>query len=216
MLPPPDAYTRVTNPERFGPLHALALDLLKELHVEYDATSSSVFNLLPGMVPFEHARPPLALTPADPKAAPIAVAFTDFPSLILRLGRWMAEPFPSCACDACAETAESEGERLERIVRDVVAGHFWEELSVPRFGQARLSWQLGSSGAGADSSGGRKVLSRARARVLRRSGSGIVHWLPGRSALAVVPPNQSLQAIQGLPPSQCREGGRIQCAGRVS
>jgi hypothetical protein len=34
--PPPEAYSRVTNPERFRPLHDFALTLLAQLHGSFD------------------------------------------------------------------------------------------------------------------------------------------------------------------------------------
>src|SRR4028118_543972 len=89
--PPPEAYFRVTNPERFRPLHGHALGLLARRQATHDVGASEAFELLPGLMhPFEHARPPVTLTPAAPGAAVIAVAFTAFPSLLVRYGRWHA------------------------------------------------------------------------------------------------------------------------------
>ncbi|HLL48502.1 MAG TPA: DUF6226 family protein [Longimicrobiaceae bacterium] len=175
--PPPEAYSRVTDPERFRPLHRLALDLLDRLDAEYHVSRTEAFEPGPGMTAFEHARHPVTLTPVDPAAAPVAIAFTPFPSLIVRFGRWIAEPFPSCGCDACAETAEGEGARLEALVHEVVAGRFREELSIPWLGDARLSWSFGDVGVAGHRSGW-TGLPRAQAVALRGRGPRSVQWSP--------------------------------------
>jgi hypothetical protein len=177
--PPLEAYSRVTNAGRFRALHPLAVDLLERLSAEYDVSRSEDFDLLPGMEPFEHAQPPVRLTPVVPTAAPIAIAFTTFPSLLVRCGRWLVESFPSCACDACRETAEEEGERLRVLLDDVVAGRFREEITIPLLGRAKLAWALGGGGAApVRRSGGWHVVPRARARALLAGGARIVQWHP--------------------------------------
>lgn len=175
--PLPESYSRVTDADRFRPLHALAVELLERLAESYDATRTADFEPLAGQPPFEHARPPITLTPAAATAAPISVAFTRFPGLVVRCGRWLAESFPGCGCDACAETADEEGERLREMLRDVVAGRFRESLSLPLFGPPRLEWTLGDPSAVALRGGGR-VLGDAEARVLRRDGAGEMRWQP--------------------------------------
>src|SRR5215207_9382292 len=137
--PRPEEYSRVTNPERFRPLHRHALDLLAQLEASYDVRRSEAFELAPAiMQPFEHARPPVTLTPIASDAAPIAIAFTTFPSLIVRYGHWHAQPFPACGCDACAEDAAGQAQCLDALVEAVVAGQLSEELRIPLFGDARL------------------------------------------------------------------------------
>lgn len=170
--PPPEAYSRITNPERFRPLHTLALALVEQLAVDYEVARSDTFVLLPDVRPFEHAHTPVTLTPVTPNGAPIAIAFTEFPSVIVRYGKWLSDPFPSCGCDACDETAEGEGERLERLLREVVAGFLVERLSIPWFGDARLHWELGAHGGGFCS------LPREQARVLLGGGPKRVQWQP--------------------------------------
>ena len=173
--PPPEAYSRVTNPGRFRPLHAFALEMADRLAAGYDVARTEAFAPPPGVAPFEHARPPVTLTPSTPAAAPVAIAFTTFPGVIVRYGRWLAEPFPSCGCDACGETAGGEGARLEELLGDVVAGRFTEELTIPLLGEARLRWTLGGGG---HRSAGMRRLPRARARTLRGAGPRRVRWQP--------------------------------------
>ena len=173
----PEAYSRVTNPERFRPLHTLALALVDGLTADYDLARTGAFALLPGMQSFAHARAPVTLTPVAPDAAPVAIAFTTFPSLIVRYGRWLADPFPACGCDACGETAAGERERLEDLLRAVVTGHFREELTIPLLGEARLHWALGDVPTHAGHSGWR-TLPRGEARALRSGGPRRVQWQP--------------------------------------
>src|SRR5688572_30500627 len=142
-VPRPEAYSRVTDPERFQPLRTLALTIVDRLTGDYDVTRTESFASLPDMRPFEHARPPVTLTPLLSGAAPIAIAFTTFPGLLVRYGRWLADSFPACGCDACGETAAREGERLEDLLREVVAGRFHEELRIPLFRDAKLRWAVG-------------------------------------------------------------------------
>ncbi len=165
-------------PERFSRLQPFALDLLKRLERDYDVFRSEAFELAPRMRPFEHARPPVTLTPTVPTAAPIAIGFAPHPSVIVRFGRWVAEPFPSCACDACEETAESEAARLEELITEVVAGRFREEVRIPVLGHARLIWSFGEHSGHSAHRSGWSLLPRSEARALRRRGSGATIWGP--------------------------------------
>lgn len=178
--PAPEEYSRVTNPARFRPLHQHALELLARLEATYAVTRSDAFDLLPGiMEPFEHARPPVTLTPTAPGAAPVAVAFTPFPSLLVRYGRWHSRPFPLCGCDACNEGAADQAERLDDVVGKVVAGLFAEEVRIPPFGDARLHHRLGDTllREGLDEEGW-TTLPRAVARALAGPGPRRIEWQP--------------------------------------
>lgn len=131
--PPPDpAYSRVTNAERFRPLHAAMLEMLGRLERDFDVERTERHRrdaeLVPGL---NLERPQVRLSPLDPDAAPIAVVFSTFPGLHVRCGRWYREPFPSCGCDACDASADGEIERLTGMVDDVVAGGFARRSDVP-------------------------------------------------------------------------------------
>ena len=126
--PPEEAYSRVTNPERFMPLHDAALEMLTTLEQRFDVERIEGYGV-DEELEFRGVRgPTIVLRPNDPEAAPIAVAFTDFPGLNVRFGRWSTEPFPSCGCDACAEDAEGETERLTEMVDILTAGGFREAV----------------------------------------------------------------------------------------
>jgi hypothetical protein len=124
-------YGRVTNPARFAMLHSVALELLNRLHGEFDVervepyTNDEGFGRLT-RVPL--ARPTTALVPRDRGCAPLLVAFSSFPGLLVRVGRCSTLAFPACGCDACDEGAEDEAERFQRVVHAVTTGHFRESV----------------------------------------------------------------------------------------
>ena len=140
--PEDPAYSRVTNPERFRPLHSAMLEVLARLENDFDVERTEGYGLDTelerGLKP---ARPHVRLDPRDPEAAPIAVVFSTFPGLNVRFGRWFSEPFPSCGCDACDESAESEIERLNEMVDDVVAGRFREAIRRPLISFRGTGWR---------------------------------------------------------------------------
>ena len=175
----PEDYTRVTNPERLRPLHDFALQLFTHLANEYDVAESEAFEIVPGIMRgFTYARPPITLTPNSSNEAPISIAFTSFPGLIFRCGRFFNAPFPVCGCDHCAATIDRETERLQEILGCVITGYFLEEVELPIFGTAHGKWRLGSMDGPYGLSGGGVSLSRDRARELRRGGLRRVQWKP--------------------------------------
>lgn len=176
--PLPDAYTRVTNPERFLPLHDLAVDTMSRLGRDYDVIETSAFDLMPGIMgPFEYARPPMTLTPSSSKEAPVSIAFTTFPSLSVRCGRFFHDSFPFCGCDACAATVDREAERLLQILGFVVAGQFREEIDIPLIDTPRVRWSLGAIDSPNGSLRSESALRRDRARKLSTV-SRRIQWSP--------------------------------------
>lgn len=141
--PPPDpAYSRVTNAERFRPLHSAMREIIGRLENDFDVERTEGYGLDAELEQgLEPARPHVRLNPRDPEAAPIAVVFSTFPGLNVRLGRWFTEPFPSCGCDACDESAKGEIERLNEIVDDVVAGRFCEAIRRPLISFRGTGWR---------------------------------------------------------------------------
>jgi hypothetical protein len=170
-----DAYSRVTNPGRFQPLHRSALAHLDRLQESFDVERVEGYDLDPELERVELARPSVRLTPADPGAAPIVVLFTAFPALIVRSGRWLVSFFPVCGCDACDETAEGEEERLTELIDNVVSGRFHESIRIPFLGSARHESELGSAGPGPRAW---EQISRSRARELVGTGSRSYDWKP--------------------------------------
>ena len=175
--PPDEAYSRVTNPERFAPLHEFADALLNRLEAEFAVERVEDYGLDPELKTLELARPSVRLTPEDADAAPVLFKFTTFPSLMVRCGRWYTEPFPDCGCDACDETAEVAAEQLELLVDDVTAGRFREEIVLPTVGDAWHSRKFWSPDGRRSRSEGR--LDRARAqKLLAGNDRSLYEWKP--------------------------------------
>ena len=142
--PPPDAYSRVTDAERFRPLHDFALRSLAQLHASFNVDRVDGYGLDNELEVGDLARPSVRLVPSDPKAAPLAVTFTTFPGLKVRVGRWCTAVFPACGCDACDETADGETVRLAELIEDVAAGRLRERVAVPSAGDGWQEWELWS------------------------------------------------------------------------
>ena len=93
--PPLEAYSRVTNPERFASLHDVAAELLDRLEIEFDAERAEGYGLDPELEEgYKLARPSVTLVPRDVGAAPIVVAFSAFPGVLVHFGRWCTGCFP--------------------------------------------------------------------------------------------------------------------------
>jgi predicted RNase H-like HicB family nuclease len=173
--PPLEAYSRVTDPDRFEPLHGAALKLLERLQKQFEVERVEGYGLDPDLERVDLARPSIKLTPASSAAAPIVVAFIAFPALIVRCGRWLVEAFPVCGCDACGATAEGEEQRLAELIDNVVKGRFREAIRIPLLGSAWREWEVGSTNSGAPA---RERIARSHARSLVGSGSRSFAWLP--------------------------------------
>ena len=130
--PADEAYSRVTNPERFRPLHSAMLEIVDRLESQFEVERTEGHGLDKELASdLSPARPDVRLTPRDAEAAPIAVLFSTFPGLHVRFGRWYTEPFPACGCDACDESAEGEIKRLNEMLDDVTSGRFREVVRRP-------------------------------------------------------------------------------------
>ena len=139
--PTDPAYSRVTNPERFQPLHEVMLEIIARLENDFKVERTEGYGLDQELEKnLDIARPDVKLTPRDPDAAPIVVVFTAFPGLHVRFGRWYKEPFPDCGCDACDESAEGEIERLNDMIDDVTAGRFREAIEIPLISFQGTGW----------------------------------------------------------------------------
>ena len=68
------------------------------------------------------------LVPHTPAAAPLAVAFTDFPALVLRFGRWYQHALPACGCEACAGDPAALVADMRAQASALVEGGLWERV----------------------------------------------------------------------------------------
>jgi hypothetical protein len=168
-----DGHSRVTDAERFGVLHDAADNLLDELAVQYAVERRD------NKEPLAGADGPLVrtswLVPRAPAAASLGVAFTDFPGVILRLGRWYQEVLPECGCDACDEDPLELVSDLRAHAGALVEGGLWERVHrrlTGSWSEARL--------VGPDFSTSQQALLGARvARAARLDGfAAAVQWAP--------------------------------------
>ena len=185
--PPEEAYSRVTNPERFQPLHAAATELLDRLEREFAVERLEGHDADDELGRESLARPPIRLVPHDPQAAPIVVAFTEFPGLNLRFGSWRTEPLPHCGCDACDETADGLIEEMTRMVEAVVSGGFREAMRVPSL--MGDGWQVSEFQYSDGSSASRGRVPRSRALEMTGGERHVtLEWKPWPRRNATVAP----------------------------
>jgi hypothetical protein len=95
--PPPEAYSRVTNPERFRPPHGFAERLLKSIETDFDVAHEQGYGLDPELQRNDTARPTVRLVPRSADAEALTIAFTSFPGVLVLLGHWFVEPIPRAA-----------------------------------------------------------------------------------------------------------------------
>jgi Family of unknown function (DUF6226) len=146
-----DGYGQVSNPGRYAVLHDAAAGTLAELERRYAVTRQSGCDLDAELTDRVTAFRVERLSPNDLGAAQVTVAFTDFPGVIVRFGRWHIEAFPRCGCDACDETPGDLVESLVEELNAVATGDFSESNNSYRFTLQHGS-QSGWSGARMSSS----------------------------------------------------------------
>jgi hypothetical protein len=181
-LPPPDAYSRVTNPERFRPLIEHAETVIAHLFAMYDVERVDAADPPAARaftVALAHA--PYHLVPRAREAAPLTVGVTTFPGLVVRCGWWCEYHFPICGCDACDEDATSEIARFDEMIAGVVHGGLTESAHVPAmFGDARVSYSLRSpvAGGGHSAESHQYFLSRDEALRTGLTSTPTHRWAP--------------------------------------
>jgi hypothetical protein len=172
--PRPEGYSRVTNAGRFGVLHDAAEALLDELTDRYTVERRETKEPLG-----PEAGPPIVrivrLIPHSPAAGPLAVAFTDLPGIVLRLGRWYEDRLPSCGCDDCDEDPGELVADLRAHVAAHIEGGLWERVRRRVNGSWRETRLVGY-GLMID---GAALLEPAEAHAARREGlAAPVQWAP--------------------------------------
>ncbi len=145
--PPDEAYSRVTEPERFLALVGWTLELLSRIEAQYDVVREEGYGLDSELERMAVTQPTVRLTPAKDEAAPVSIAFTHYEhaAVHVRFGRFRVEPFPDCGCDACDETGEENFELLENMLAAVVAGQFKEWFRLQSDGSGTLGYEFWSS-----------------------------------------------------------------------
>ncbi|WP_222193085.1 DUF6226 family protein [Modestobacter italicus] len=159
--PPPEAYSRVTDPQRYAAVHGVADRLVTELAERYDVAVAGE----PSSGPREVRA--VRLHPRSGAGADLVVVHTDL-GVRLRAGHWAEESFPRCGCDACDEEPGDLAEELGEFVADVAHGRLAEELTGGS-GEGTLAvWRPRSSA----------TWSLTRAELQRLGPPGRHEWLP--------------------------------------
>ncbi len=170
--PKPQEYSRVTDPGRYAVLHDAADGLLDELTTRYTVERRESVEPLGAHA--DRVRT-VRLIPRTPAAAPLAVAFTGFPGVVLRLGRWHTESLPACGCDACGEEPGELIAEMRTQVEALIEGGLWERVRRGVTGSYAETRLVGPG----FSAGGESPLDPREARAARRDGfAAPVQWAP--------------------------------------
>ena len=176
--PPPEAYSRITNPERFQPIHQFTDGLLERLLGAFNIEVIEGADLDPDLEGGGTIRSPIQLVPRNSGAAPITFFFTGFPGVRARFGRWHRENFPDCGCDACDETAEGECQRLEWMVEIVTAGGFKESVVQDAEGVLWLQHGFDAADGSRSASGSMRLDGEEAGRLVSESDPHYLDWRP--------------------------------------
>ncbi len=173
--PRPDSFsTRVCDPGRFLVLHEAAEEVLDELTERYVVDRRESKEPV-GPAPDAEVVRTVRLMPRSPAAGPLSIAFTDFPGIVLRLGRWFCTPMPDCGCDDCAEDPAALVEALRLQALAHVEGGLWERVRRGVSG-SWLDTRLIGPGLRATR---QAPIDPAEARAARREGfAAAVQWAP--------------------------------------
>jgi hypothetical protein len=148
-------------------VHEAAEDLLDELTERYAVDRRETKEPFDGGELLRTVR----LMPRNPAAGPLAVIFTDAAGVVLRLGRWFAEPVPGEA----VKTTEQWVDDLRTLATAHVEGGLWERV---RRGLSGSFAETRLIGPGFESTRQAPV-DNAEARSARREGfAAPVQWAP--------------------------------------
>jgi hypothetical protein len=151
--PPEDAYSRISYPERFAPLHAVADALIDWLQETFDVSVDESPEVASDLLrPPEDVVRAVRIVPSDKRAAGLSFVLTGFPGVYLHAGALHDFHFPVCGCDACDEGVLELADDLEWTVRTVVQGGYAERFfpggSGSSTGWRRMVWGCGPVEAG--------------------------------------------------------------------
>ena len=176
--PPDDVYSRVSNLQRFTPLHEVADALIEwlqstfEVSLEQDtAVADDLLHLANDVVRA------VRVVPRNPAAATLTFVLTKFPGVYLHAGSLHDFHFPACGCDACDDDVTNLADELEWTVRTVVSGGYSERFD-PWPGHW-IEYRLAEPGVGMRSGRGRtKDLPDERVKLARTVLPTDGQWLP--------------------------------------
>lgn len=132
-----------THPERFRPLHEVGDALISHLVASYDVEVAQWSRRARrrSAAAAEVVRT-TELRPRARRAAPLTIAHTTFPGVVVHAGVLLDVTYPVCGCDACDDTWQAQASDLEWLVGAVTAGRFREWVA-RRDGQAWVGHSRG-------------------------------------------------------------------------
>ncbi|MGY6498788.1 MAG: DUF6226 family protein, partial [Microcella sp.] len=139
--PPEDSYSRETHPERFAPLHDVARALVAHLASTFDVELEQGVELA-GELRHDHLSivDAYRLRPRKVDAAPLLIALTEYPGVIVQAGVLWSCFYPVCGCDACDEVWEGWAEQLESHALGIADGIFHETVVNRDRADARMNY----------------------------------------------------------------------------
>jgi hypothetical protein len=165
-------HPHVADSQRFAVLHEAAERLLDEFTERYVVERREGKELLGPAEPLVRV---VRLMPHMPAAGPLAIAFTEFPGVTVRLGRWWAETLPGCGCEVCAEDPQDLIDVLRAQAAALVEGGLWERVR-RGIGGSWFETRLIGDGVNARREG---PLTAREARDARRGGfAAAAQWAP--------------------------------------
>lgn len=128
--PPEETYSVDSHPERFTPLHEIADALIAYLRAAYDVEVDEGRDVAADLLhdASDDIVRAVRVRPKRADAAALTFVFTTYPGVTLHAGLLHDFVFPSCGCDACDSTWDSEAEELEQRVLAVVTGDYSERV----------------------------------------------------------------------------------------
>ena len=175
---PEDSYSRVSNLQRFAPLHAVADAIIDWLRHTFDVTVEQTASAAGDLLHMpDHVVRAVRVVPREPAAAALTFVVTGFPGLSLHAGALHDFHFPVCGCDACDDDVTNVADELERTVRTVVTGGYSERLDA--WPGRWIEYRLDEPGVGMRSGRSRtKELPDERVKFARTALPPAGQWLP--------------------------------------
>jgi hypothetical protein len=134
--PPQDTYSVTRHPQRFRPLHAVADALVAWLIATYQVTAEDDLSVTSDLArPRTDVERAVRLTPTG-GGATVAIVFTSFPGVVVRVADGPDLPYPACGCDACDESWEDLADELEESVRSAAHRAGWSTVPPGRSASA--------------------------------------------------------------------------------
>ncbi|RZT59502.1 hypothetical protein EV140_1477 [Microcella alkaliphila] len=176
--PPEDSYSCVTHPERFAPLHEVARALVAHLTLTFDIEiergASLADELGRRQIPIIDA---YTLRPRAVDAAPLDIALTGYPGVVLAAGVLWESSYPVCGCDACDETWERAADELESHVLAVADGRFRESVATQGRADGRATYGYRFAGSMSGTGGLTHVSDAKREAAIERLATLSAGWL---------------------------------------